>query len=125
LASSSSVRLVVTELKDDRFRLSTASKEFRPGKLLRHPVSGSREFGFVQNLDGSITFYTQGVDTPNSQAVEQIGSDKQKEGWTNMMVGLAQRFGFSEADAKNMVDNGSYSNQSIDESPGCFQGFRK
>ena len=27
-----------------------------------HPVSGNREFGFIQNLDGTYTFYTRGVD---------------------------------------------------------------
>jgi len=27
-----------------------------------HPVSGNREFGFIENNDGSYTFYTKGVD---------------------------------------------------------------
>ncbi|MFV5687459.1 hypothetical protein ACM55M_02400 [Flavobacterium sp. ZT3R25] len=27
-----------------------------------HPVSGNREFGIIQNPDGSYTFYTRGVD---------------------------------------------------------------
>jgi hypothetical protein len=28
----------------------------------QHPVSGNREFGFIQNADASYTFYTRGVD---------------------------------------------------------------
>jgi len=27
-----------------------------------HPVSGNRDFGYVENADGSYTFYTRGVD---------------------------------------------------------------
>jgi len=32
-----------------------------PGDF-QHPVSGTREFGFTQNADGSYTFYTRGID---------------------------------------------------------------
>jgi hypothetical protein len=35
---------------------------FRQGYDGEHPVSGNRQFGFIQNSNGSFTFYTRGVD---------------------------------------------------------------
>ena len=35
---------------------------FDQGKDGIHPVSGNREFGLIQNSNGTYTFYTRGVD---------------------------------------------------------------
>lgn len=118
------IRVIATEVRPDRFRLSTATRP-SGGKLLRHPVSGSREFGFARNADGSVTFYTQGVDTPINHIVNGFGAAQQKAGWEGMMQGFAERFGFSTEEAKRMVAEQSYSNQPIAERPDCYKPFTK
>jgi len=51
--------VVCTEAKSDKWKFSTITAPYLTGY---HPVSGTREFGFTTNLDGSYTFYTRGVD---------------------------------------------------------------
>ncbi len=113
------VNVMVTQLQANYFRLSTLETEVAPNRRLRHPVSGSREFGFNVNADGSVTFYTQGLDSPTSGPVNLIGGYRQKEGWTNFMIGLGQRFGMTEEDAKLSVERGSFGNRSLADKPEC------
>jgi hypothetical protein len=39
----------------------------RTTRDLKHPVSGNRQFGLVDNLDGTYTFFTRGADRPTSK----------------------------------------------------------
>jgi hypothetical protein len=113
------VNVMITQMEPTYFRVSTLETEVTPGRRLRHPVSGSREFGFVNNVDGSITFYTQGLDSPASNLANTIGGFRQKEGWTNFMIGLGQRFGMTQDEAAEIVARDSFSNRSIDDKPDC------
>lgn len=50
--------VVCSDFSESNWKFSTISS---PVSML-HPVSGTREFGFVNGPDGSYTFYTRGVD---------------------------------------------------------------
>lgn len=57
--------VICTEYNPNNWIFSTIEvpyKPFRQGFDGEHPVSGNREFGFAQNVNGSYTFYTRGVD---------------------------------------------------------------
>lgn len=69
-----------------------------------HPVSGNREFGFTQNDDGSVTFYTRGVDRITTALVDTVNSGARRvfggegpvfnggdELWTSFQDRLASR----------------------------------
>jgi len=111
--------VMITELKDTYFRVSTLDTGFFGTYSNKtHPVSGSREFGFEQNSDGSVSFYTRGLDTPQNKFSQSIGVGKQREGWTSFMQGIGERFGLSPEQAKSNVmafDN------SIQERPDCHK----
>jgi hypothetical protein len=68
-----------------------------------HPVSGSREFGYTQNDDGSITFYTRGLDSPTNWFAELGGVPAQRAGWSNFVEGIAERFGYTPDQAKQLL----------------------
>lgn len=53
-----------------------------------HPLAGNRQFGLVKNADGSITFYTRGVDRPYTfidSTVEKDIFEGADELWKNVM----------------------------------------
>ena len=122
-AGDISVPVIVTASSPSSFRVSTATRDIGQGVGFRHPVSGSREFGFIRNQNGSITFYTQGVDSPTSWLAQWIGSRAQKKGWEGLMRGFAERFGFSDAEAAKLVALESFSNNAIESSPECYKPF--
>ena len=64
-----------------------------------HPVSGNREFGFTNNGDGTITFYTRGVDRISTSLFEmgdallsQLGPSGFEQAdalWTSFVTSIA------------------------------------
>ena len=68
--------VIVTYNDNSKWRFSTIKT---PSDAL-HPVSGTREFGFKQALDGSYTFYTRGVDRITTRLNELIGERKTFDG---------------------------------------------
>lgn len=110
---------MVTDRSESFFRVSTLEREVRPGVRVRHPVSGSREFGFTENRDGSVTFYTQGLDSPTSIPANSIGGDVQESGWKGFMTGLGEKLGLTTEEAEASVENGSFSNKNVDAKPDC------
>jgi len=80
-----------------------------------HPVSGSREFGFERNDDGTVTFYTRGVDSPFIFGA-QYGATAQFTGWQSYVHSLANKL--KDEFNANIVrfDN---STQYLDEPPNC------
>jgi hypothetical protein len=71
-----------------------------------HPVSGNREFGYNQNLDGSYTFFTRGVDRFTSGVLEEVAnslsSENQFEGADNLWETIQQNL----VNHVNNPDNG-------------------
>ena len=59
-----------------------------------HPVSGTRQFGFEQNPDGSYDFFTRGVDRIDSRGMELLAGSAIFGGaddlWTSFQNGLSQ-----------------------------------
>ncbi|MDJ0843957.1 MAG: Calx-beta domain-containing protein, partial [Crocosphaera sp.] len=109
--------VMITQITDTYFRASTIdtglSGTYKNGS---HPVSGSREFGFVENESGSVTFYTRGLDSPQNDGSDWIGVSKQKEGWTAFMQGIGERFGMTSQEAEESVEA---FNGSIEDKPSC------
>ena len=113
------VAVMITDQTASYFRVSTLEREVLPGRRVRHPVSGSREFGFTENRDGSVTFYTQGLDSPASIAANVIGGWYQESGWKGFMTGLGEKLGLTAEEAEANVNNGSFSNKNVDAKPDC------
>jgi hypothetical protein len=118
--------VTIADIKPTYFKVSTltylASKQ-RQSKLIpfqsdMHPVSGSREFGFESNSDGSVTFYTRGLDSPTSPAVDIFGVPQQKKGWIGFMQGIGERFNLQPQEAKERAEQESF-NDSTNNEPGC------
>ena len=117
--------IVVTQVTDRSVRVATiVSDRQRVGNVNRHPVSGSREFGFEENQDGSVTFYTRGVDSSDTPFVEYLGRSRQSLGWRKLMQGIGERFGMDATTALNEVrgingnTNGDYF-KTLTQSPSC------
>jgi hypothetical protein len=117
--------VMITDVKPTYFRVSTLTYQSYKNSRLNvplqsdmHPVSGSREFGFESNSDGSVTFYTRGLDTPTWIAVDLFGVSKQREGWTGFMQGIGERFNLQPQEAKERVEQESF-NDSTNSEPGC------
>lgn len=59
-----------------------------------HPVSGNRDFGYVQNTDGSYTFYTRGVDRLTNfagaalQSLKDVPFSNADQLWRSFQVGI-------------------------------------
>jgi hypothetical protein len=95
--------VMMTDQQPNYFRFSTLT-DLAPGFVgIVHPVSGSREFGYTVNDDGSVTFYTRGLDSPTNWLVEKKGVPAQRVGWSNFIEGIAERFGYSAAEAAQML----------------------
>jgi Subtilase family/Domain of unknown function (DUF4114) len=75
--------VMLTQLTSSSFTFSTIKTSIVP-----HPESGSREFGFERNKDGSVTFYTRGASKPSIIGADWIGAPLQKKSWTNLMIGI-------------------------------------
>jgi hypothetical protein len=58
-----------------------------PSYVFRHCESGSREFGYTQNSDGTATFYTRGIYKPTLK-IYQTGSGLQQKAWTGLIRGI-------------------------------------
>ncbi len=116
------VFVVVTDVQPNRFRVTTAQRESLGKHLFKHPVSGSREWGFTRNPDGSMTWYTSGVDSPNTWMSNMFGG-KQTIGWSGFLEGFAERFGYSNDEAAKLVAEGSYTNQPVTSMPPCYKPF--
>jgi Ca2+-binding RTX toxin-like protein len=111
--------VMVTQVSDTFFRVSTLDTGFLGAYSNgTHPVSGSREFGFVKGSLGDITFYTRGLDTPQNKLSQAIGVEKQREGWTSFMQGIGERFGLSSQEAKAAVRS---FDSSVQNAPDCHK----
>jgi hypothetical protein len=90
--------VVCSDYNSDSWTFSTI---FDAPRAKRHPVSGNRKFGYTQNVDGSYTFYTRGVDRLTS-SFDQLFStlskvvyddgiqfEKADELWRSMQKGIA------------------------------------
>ncbi len=80
-----------------------------------HPVSGSREFGFEKNDDGTVTFYTRGVDSPTIFGA-QWGATAQFTGWQSYIHSLAGKLKNEFGADITGFDN---STRYLDEPPNC------
>ena len=74
--------VIVSGSSSDKWTFTTISEP----KYGAHPVSGNRDFGYIQNPDGSYAFYTRGVDRLTSQDGETLRK-------------YANNFPFNQADA--------------------------
>lgn len=61
--------VIVTETTSNKWIFSV----IRSPLDIQHPISGNREFGFTQNNDGTITFYTRGVDRLTQPITAAVG----------------------------------------------------
>jgi len=58
IANGGDGSLMLTELEPDHYVLTTITDH--AGTYTDHPTPGSREWGFEENSDGTVTFYTRG-----------------------------------------------------------------
>jgi hypothetical protein len=77
--------VMLVERRDSSFTFQTVATP-QDGT---HPESGSRQFGFERNPDGSVTFFTRGASRPGFPGSASIGRPLQEQGWTSMMNGIA------------------------------------
>ncbi|MFI4917261.1 MAG: Ig-like domain-containing protein [Phycisphaerales bacterium JB060] len=114
--------VMIVERGETSFRAATLTTYRGIFGVNRHPVSGSREWGFVRD-GGNVTFYTRGMDSPDDPLVQLLGTGAQQEGWTSMMQGIGERFGLSPTEAREAVRGigGSDTNftGSLDAAPDC------
>jgi hypothetical protein len=82
-------------------------------------MSGSREFGFSQNADGSLTFYTQAIDSPTDLAGSYVGPYIQAIGWSHFMAGIGRRFGMEYRDVKKSIRMERFMNKDLEKKPVC------
>lgn len=54
--------VAVIDSANDHWTFGTVQSPQEPVGDARYPVSGNRQFGYVENQDGTVTFYTRGVD---------------------------------------------------------------
>lgn len=66
--------VICSDYSSSQWKFSTI---FAPADTY-HPVSGTREFGFEQNPDGTFTFYTRGVDRVRLKVFEILGGGGKK-----------------------------------------------
>ncbi|WP_260254746.1 hypothetical protein [Elizabethkingia meningoseptica] len=97
--------VIVTNYRSNKWTFSTI---YEP-KYKTHPVSGNRDFGFMQNTDGSYTFYTRGVDRLTTIDATTV----QNSEFLSYMMGGSP---FSQADAlwtsfQNKINNFVNNNQ--------------
>ena len=102
--------VVATEITDDSWIFTTA---WTPQDH-RHPVTGNREFGYKENADGTVTFYTRGVDqiTSLDYAISNWvtmpfieGGKVFSEGdsvWENMISNLQEKFDEREGEVQDV-----------------------
>lgn len=89
--------VICSEKKSNRWKFSTI---FAPTDTY-HPVSGTREFGFIENLDGTFTFYTRGVDRVRLRLAEILGGGGRKsfQGadnlWKSLQEGISNFVNFN------------------------------
>jgi len=98
--------IILTRAGDNWFRVATIDTGYA-GTYAHgtHPVSGSREFGYVDDSPSGITFYTRAVDSPANTGSQTIGTRVQRQGWVGMMQGIGERFGMSTTDANLAVED--------------------
>lgn len=83
------VSVMLTELTDDRFTLSSITS----GKTGKHPLNESREFGFEENEDGTITFYTRAVVQIDQELPIDLNegfTSAPGPAWTSYIEGISQ-----------------------------------
>jgi|GEM_PF-3982589 len=83
----------------------------------RHPVNGSREFGFEQNPNGTTRFYTRAADQWNNP-LASFGSNSQSSLWQNFMKGLGERV---REDGGSVIEDLSERRFSTPNFPNCQQ----
>ena len=80
--------VICSDYQDNYWRFTTISAPYD----WTHPVSGTREFGFTPNSDGSYSFYTRGVDRITQSINEWFGESATFEGadnlWTSLQSGI-------------------------------------
>ncbi|MDQ2806941.1 MAG: hypothetical protein M3Z04_08535 [Chloroflexota bacterium] len=76
--------VMIVEQDAHHFVVETAKTH----NVLDHPESGSREWGFTKNADGTVTFYTRAASSTTSANERGISKDAQKAGWSGMMHGI-------------------------------------
>lgn len=87
-SSSDDVSAIVAEVSDNNFIISSISS----GLTGAHPVNSSREFGFTENDNGSVTFYTKAA-AQLSGLVDNFGPTSEEPidtGWVELIEGLGQ-----------------------------------
>ncbi|MCU0533227.1 MAG: hypothetical protein MUD14_04935 [Hydrococcus sp. Prado102] len=87
-SSADDVSAIVAELDDNSFIISSISS----GITGAHPVNSSREFGFIENDDGSVTFYTKAA-AQLSGLVDGLGPTPEEPidtGWAELIDGLGK-----------------------------------
>ena len=102
-SSVDDVSTIVAKLEDDHFIISSISS----GTTGTHPVNSSREFGFIENDDGSVTFYTQSATQFSGLAdnLDSISEEPIDTGWEEFIEGVGQeiksRGGVYDPDSAN------------------------
>jgi hypothetical protein len=105
--------VIIVEKTRDHFVVQTIDLPQRG--INEHPVSGAREFGFLRNADGSITFYTRGADRPNIDIGRPFSRWAQNATWNEMMKGLGRGI---ERQGGTMKSDTPYSWR-VDVATGC------
>ncbi|MFT6872175.1 MAG: hypothetical protein ACJAVN_001181 [Roseivirga sp.] len=78
--------VICSDFSSDSWKFTTISAPYD----WTHPVSGTREFGFTRNDDGSYEFYTRGVDRVTQSLNEILGSKATFNGADNLWLSLQE-----------------------------------
>ncbi|HRJ30971.1 MAG TPA: hypothetical protein PLV21_16315 [Cyclobacteriaceae bacterium] len=99
--------VICTKAQSDHWIFTTITA---PGDG-EHPVSGNRQFGFIQNRNGTYTFYTRGVDRATGYIDDFLQENwnlifgKADELWSSLQVGIANYVNSHGGNANISQDN--------------------
>jgi len=99
--------VICTKAQSDHWIFTTITA---PGDG-EHPVSGNRQFGFIQNRNGSYTFYTRGVDRATGYIDDFLQENwdvifsKADELWSSLQQGIVNYVNSNGGNAMISQDN--------------------
>lgn len=80
--------VILVDMTSSSFTFQTITNQYQG----THPENGAREWGFIKNEDGSVTFYTKGVsqaDWGKVPGADALGKLLQGHGWKAWLKGVS------------------------------------